>query len=154
MPQAVAIGAKRTPRLDDPAEILLKLRCAIKDERTEAVYPTNAGLLLFGKAPDEFLTQAEIVAAYYQDSSGLARHTSRKVFTGTIDKQIDQAAAILNIWNSRAREQIEGFRRIDEVELPLEALREAVVNAVVHQDYSKAGTAVRIFFLPRPGRNL
>ena len=44
--------------------------------------------------------------------------------------------------------RVEGFKRIDIPEYSLEALREAVINAVVHRDYSKRGESVRVFCYP------
>jgi predicted HTH transcriptional regulator len=43
---------------------------------------------------------------------------------------------------------MEGFKRIDIPEYSLEVLREAVINAVVHRDYSKRGESVRVFCYP------
>lgn len=44
--------------------------------------------------------------------------------------------------------KVEGFKRIDIPEYSLEALREAVINAVVHRDYSKRGESIRVFCYP------
>src|SRR6266705_2360882 len=44
--------------------------------------------------------------------------------------------------------KVEGFKRIDILEYSLEVLREAVINAVVHRDYSKRGESVRVFCYP------
>ena len=142
---------KRPPRINDYTELLLKLKCAVRvvggEQVGPKVYPTNAGLLLFGYAPRYLLTQAEVVATYYQDNSGVQRYTDRKTLVGTIPEQIDQVADVLRTWTPMGG-RVEGFHRIDEPALPLESLREAVVNAVVHRDYSLAGTAVRIFYYP------
>ena len=64
---------------------------------------------------------------------------------GTLPDIIDQAARFLKLYIRVGAEIVE-FKRIDMPEYPLEALREAVVNAVVHRDYSLEGETVRIFF--------
>ena len=43
---------------------------------------------------------------------------------------------------------IRGFYQEDEPEYPYEALCEAVVNAVVHRDYSRSGETMRVFMFP------
>jgi ATP-dependent DNA helicase RecG len=144
--QQLAALTLRPARLTDPVELLVKLKCAVAGPEG-VVRPTNAGLLLFGHSPREFLTQAEVVATYYQDASGVRGYTDRKILAGRVDEQIDRAAEYLRLWTPVAG-RVEGFHRVDEPALPLEALREAVVNAVVHRDYSLSGTAVRIFYYP------
>ncbi len=139
---------RRSGRLADLTQILLTTKCAVRLESdSQEIRPTNAGLLLFGYAPQNFLTQAEIVATYYQDSLGMRRYTDRKILGGTLAEQIDQAEEYIKLRIPVAA-RTEGFHRIDEPELPLEALREAVVNAIAHRDYSIEGTAVRLFFYP------
>lgn len=46
--------------------------------------------------------------------------------------------------NTTPSAHLEGARRIDRWEFPEEAVREAVVNALVHRDYSIAGTDIRL----------
>ncbi|MEI6046748.1 MAG: ATP-binding protein [Chloroflexota bacterium] len=139
-------------------ELLVKVKCAIQlEDGSGRICPTNAGLFLFGKAPREIFTQAEVVLTYYQDNTGLRRYADRKIIGGTIPEMIDSASDILKLWTPVAGE-VKGFQRVDEPALPLEALREAIINALVHRDYSIEGTAVRVFYYPdrveiyNPGR--
>jgi ATP-dependent DNA helicase RecG len=128
---------------DDLPRLLLKTGAAAEDGAT--IRPTNAGLLLFGRDPHEFLRHAETVCVLFGDSMGVHRFLDRRIFHGTIRDQIEQAEAFLQRHMIMAG-RIEGFSRIDEPEYPIGALREAVVNALVHRDYSLSGEAVRIFF--------
>jgi ATP-dependent DNA helicase RecG len=139
--------SRRGGRLDDLTQILLTLRCAVRTETDGLIRPTNAGLLLFGYAPQNFFTQSEIIITAYQDNLGVRRYADRKIVGGTLTEQIDEAERYLRLTIPMAA-RMEGFHRIDEPELPLEALREAIVNAVVHRDYSIEGTAVRLFLYP------
>lgn len=135
----------RLSRLD---EILLNIGCAVmgEDERKrQVIQPTNAGMLLFGHDPQQFLLQAEVVCVLYRDNLGMRRYADRRILHGTITQQIDQAEAFFKQYVPVAG-YMEGFHRRDEPDYPLDALREAVVNAVVHRDYSLRGEAVRIFY--------
>src|ERR1700731_2886533 len=42
--------------------------------------------------------------------------------------------------------KIERWKRIDLPDYPIEALREAIVNAVIHRDYSRRGEGIRVFY--------
>lgn len=143
--------AGRPSRVSDPLQLLQLLECAVEiaggsgGSNQKAVRPTNAGLLLFGEAPRYFYPQAEVICTYYKDDTGVRRYEDRRIITGSISEQIEQAYAFLKLYTPVAG-RVEGLNRIDEPALPLEALREAVVNALVHRDYSLRGEAVRIFY--------
>jgi predicted HTH transcriptional regulator len=118
-----------------------------KAKAEQLIVPTNAGLLLFGYEPQIFYTQAEVLIMYYGDTMGARRYLDRKILGGTLTEQIDAAENYLRLAIPVAA-YTEGFKRVDEPDVSLEALREAVVNAVAHRDYSIGGTAVRIFIYP------
>lgn len=136
-------------RRADLETLLQKSGCAIvvreAGSNEPVLRPTNAGLLLFGQEPQEFLMQSEVICVLYGDNLGVRRYLDRRNLHGTLTRQIDQAEEFLKR-NIQVAARTEGFHRIDEPDFPLEALREAVVNAVVHRDYSLSGEAVRIFF--------
>ena len=125
---------------------LRRIGCAAPDPgQPDLLRPTHAGLLLFGRAPQDVIRQAEVVCVLFGDTLGRQRYLDRRILHGTLPAQIDQAEEFVR-HHRRVGARTEGFRRVDEPDYPLEALREAVVNAVVHRDYSLAGEAVRLFY--------
>ncbi len=95
--------------------------------------------------PQWHIIQSEAVCVIYHDELGIGKYLDRKVITGTLQELIDGTDAFLNKYVAVGA-RIEGWKRIDLPEYPLEALREAVVNAVVHRDYSRIGESIRIFY--------
>ncbi len=135
------------PDAADPAT-LRRIGCAAPDPADPAVVrPTHAGLLLFGRAPQDIIMHAEVICVLFGDDLGLRRYLDRRILHGTLPDQIDQAEEFL-VRHMRVGARTDGFHRVDEPDYPLEALREAIVNAVVHRDYSLAGEAVRLFYYP------
>jgi ATP-dependent DNA helicase RecG len=147
--QNLADMTKRPSRVSSQENLLVLLECAawVEDKTTNerVLRPTNAGLLLFGESPRYFFPQTEIICTYYKDNTGLRRYDDRRIISGTLTEQIDQAEAFLKMYTPVGA-HVEGFHRVDEPSIPIEALREAVVNAIVHRDYSLRGEAVRIFY--------
>jgi len=134
-----------TPDAADPAT-LRRIGCAAVDPADASVVrPTHAGLLVFGRAPQDTIMHAEVICVLFGDDLGLRRYLDRRILHGTLPEHIDQAEEFL-VRHMRVGARTDGFRRVDEPDYPLEALREAVVNAVVHRDYSLAGEAVRLFY--------
>jgi ATP-dependent DNA helicase RecG len=129
--------------LDGDLDKLL-LRNGLAVEENGKVHLTLAGLLLFGKQPQHFLPHTRVL---FQIPNATNPNEWEVIgaFEGNIFQQIDQVIAFLTN-NLRKSARIVGFERIEELEIPTQALREAVINAVVHRDYhdTRAETQVSI----------
>ena len=75
----------------------------------------------------------------------IGKFVERQRFTGSVLKQLDEAYAALSRYN-RTQSEIVGLHRLDRQEYPEGALREALVNSIVHRDYEmNVGTNIRVF---------
>ncbi len=93
---------------------------------------TNAALLLFGKNPQSFFPYAEVKIII---KDRLGEISGYKLISGNLIKQAeDIEKTIKEILPYKVK--IENFRRVKEYIFPLEAIREGVINALVHRDYS------------------
>lgn len=104
--------------------------------------PTIGGLILFGKDRFSLFPDSWIQAGRF---AGTTR--TRLLDSLEIRSSLPQAAeeAILFAQKHLMRESIiEGVRREERWSVPLVAIREAVMNAVVHADYSQQGAPIRI----------
>ena len=69
----------------------------------------------------------------------------RREFSGSLFKQLNDAFAYISQYN-RVRAEFSGLHRIDKKDYPEEALREALLNVLVHRDYSySSSTLISIF---------
>lgn len=121
----------------DPQEILRDRGCLVREGG--AWQPTNAGLLLFGKNPP---LHAEIILLRYP-----ARTPSDQFLRKDVHTTLPEAIQESQLWllaNMRKGSRLEGMGREDFIEYPEEAVREAIVNAVAHRDYSVEGEGIRI----------
>jgi len=78
------------------------------------------------------------------DSRGKDRRgLQKKDIEGGLAQQIEHAGDVLKLY-FKSEVKIEGFKKEFQYELPLEVLREAVVNAVAHRNY-QIPSQIRIF---------
>lgn len=99
---------------------------------------TNLGLLL----SDQCMHTAKL--AVFQGSSKTV-FKDRAEFSGSLFKQIEEIYAYIDRFN-RTRAEFPGLKRVDTRDYPPEAVREAMLNAIVHRDYSySASTFISIF---------
>jgi ATP-dependent DNA helicase RecG len=121
--------------------ILVNLGCA-KNIGGKFIY-TNAGALFFrNNKEDIFFEHAHVICALYKGTDK-AIIIDVKEFSGGMLENIDNAMTFLKR-NLRLRYAIRDVQREEIYELPLDALREAVVNAVCHRDYFEIGARVMI----------
>ena len=98
---------------------------------TDGLY-TNLGLLVSDQC------QHSIKLAVFQGTDKLL-FKDRKEFGGSIFQQLNVAYQAIDFYNG-TRASFEGLLRKDERDYPMEAVREALLNAVVHRDYSFSGS--------------
>jgi ATP-dependent DNA helicase RecG len=104
--------------------------------------PTVAGLLLFGRDPQRFLRSAEVICVRYAGET-MSDEFVRQDIGGTLADQVRQAEAFVTT-NMRRGMRIRGLAREETTEYPLPVVREAIVNAIAHRDYSIRGEGARV----------
>lgn len=104
---------------------------------------TLAALLLFGKHPQRFVPHGRIKAGRFKSETLIV---DDQEIAGTLFEQVNAAFAFIQKHLS-VRLIITGQPQRDEVwDYPLEAIREALINAVCHRDYSVAvETQIRVY---------
>jgi ATP-dependent DNA helicase RecG len=141
--QAVESYAARLVRDRTAAQSVLAQRGCIVFRDGEWV-PTNAGLLLFGRDPQRFIRGAFITAVRFAGVE-MSDTFTRQDISGTLPEQIIQAETFL-LDNLRRGVQLGAtMERTEQLEYPMEAARELVINAVSHRDYSIQGDGIRLF---------
>lgn len=128
----------RSQRLDEeslndtPEQLLENL------ELTEGKYLKRAALLLFHPKPVKFVTGAYIKIGYFENDADLIFQDE---IHGNLFEQIEKAIDLLFTKYIKAIISYEnGLHRIETYEYPKEAVREALLNAIAHKDYSSGST--------------
>ncbi len=105
---------------------------------------TNAAILLFGKNPQKFILSSVIKAARFKGIEPV-EFIDMKVFEGNIIDQREDGIEFIKE-HIRLNVEIIGTQRVERWEYPIEAIREAITNAICHRDYRLSGNIqIRIF---------
>lgn len=99
---------------------------------------TNLGLLLSDECP------YSIKCAIFNGSNKL-EFKDRREFTGSVLKQVNDAFQYLDMYN-KTKGKIVGLERIDTKDYPEYAIRESLLNAVIHRDYNFTGSILISLF--------
>lgn len=95
---------------------------------------TNLALLLSDQC------EHSIKMALYQGSDKTV-FRNRKEFTGSILKQMNEVMEAIDFYN-QTKADFQGLARVDKRDYPVEAVREALLNCIVHRDYSFSGSTL------------
>ena len=106
----------------------------------ENEYLKRAAILLFHKNPENFVTGAYIKIGYFKTDTELIFQDE---IHGNLFTQIENAINLLFTKYIKAIISYEGIHRIETYEYPKDAIREALLNAISHKDYS-SGIPVQI----------
>ena len=105
--------------------------------------PTLCGVLFFGFNPQFFVPTAKVISAYIQGDDISIPPQDKKGISGRIPQILEDTMRFLNIY-IREEHRIKGLEPEAYPEIPEVALREAIVNAVAHRDYT-ISAPIRVF---------
>ena len=104
-------------------------------------YATAAGTVLLAKDPSAVFPQCRILADAYRGAEPDGDPGDHEDIRGPMPTAIDRAIAFIDR-NTRHPMRVVGLNRIRLDEYPVEALREALVNAVAHRQYEDGGRKI------------
>jgi len=137
-------GIKKPEKM--PFEQLLLNIGAVRETK-DGIKPTNAGILFFSENPQRFILQSQLRLARFAGKELTRNFLDRLDSSGTIWEMLEQAEDFMrkNIRLFGFRTEF-SFRRIDKLEYPMKAIREGIINALIHRNYYEtADTRVMIF---------
>lgn len=155
------VRGQSAPDINDDAawtSLLVNTELMI-ETNTGQVCPSVAGLLLFGTAPNKFLAHAGISATAFpgleKDYAARERSNLRGPLTPLMAVTGGQSRVVENGLVEQATDFVrrntavtatleDGARRVERPTYPEEAIRETVVNALVHRDYMLSATDIEL----------
>lgn len=103
---------------------------------------TNAAIILFGHDPQKYFPNAVVRIGRFRDESTIV---ADRTVSGNLFKQVQQSEEQIKSLISRRYEiSDESFKRRDVWQYPLSAIREALLNALVHRNYFEMNVKIQI----------
>ena len=135
------LSLSKISKIHDTTTILRNLGVAEKQEGR--VIFNNTGILMFAKNLQDIYFHTAVTCALYKGTIK-ATILDRKDFNSDIVSNVDNAMLFLK-QHIPVRYEFDGSpQRIEIPQIPFEALREAVINAIIHHDYFEKGANVMV----------
>jgi len=128
-------------RLHEFSESLSKLDVLEQMElisgSTEMHFPRNVALMLFSEKPEKFFPYSHIEIVEFPNGADDPEFNERPPFTGPVQQQITKVIDFFktNILQEKIIKQADKAEAVRIWNYPLEALEEAIANAIYHRDY-------------------
>ena len=131
-------------RATEPIAVQLTKLGLVREDDSGVTRATVAGVLLCAARPDQYVSGAVIEAVRYRGTVlGRANQHDAASITGPLDRQIRDAVNFVRLNTHLAARKAPG--RVETPQFSPRAVFEAVVNAVVHRDYSIENAKIRLF---------
>ena len=128
-----------------PENVLVNLNVA--EEQETELYFNNSGVLFFAKEPQRFIPWSVFTVVLFKDKTGVDV-IDRKEVTGSLFEIVDKVMDFVKLY-SKVAYRFTGMPQREEIyEYPFEAVREAVINSVMHKDYFEHGHNNILKFFP------
>ncbi len=135
------IAAQRVPDsllTASTAEILMSLQLVDNEGKLK-----NAAILLFGKNPAKYFHSVEFkIGRFGQDESDLI---IQDIICGNLIQMADKVMDVLRAKYLVSPVRFEGMQRFESLEIPMEALREILYNAIAHKNYMGAAIQMHVY---------
>lgn len=139
--QKVAVANKRMAReavSDDVWAVLQNLNLINDDGKIK-----KAALLLFGKQPEKFVSAPYFrIGRFRKDDTDLLFQDSVEC---DLIRMADRVIELLKSKYLISPIHYEGLQRIEDLEIPEDALREAIFNAIIHKDYTGVHIQMKVW---------
>ena len=128
----------------EPADLAVSDAALVaKLNLTEGDYLKRAAVLIFHDDPERWIAGAFVKIGFFRSESDLVYHDT---IHGTLFEQVARTVDLLRTKYLKAAIRYEGLQRIERFPVPATALREAVLNALVHRDYANAAPVqIRVY---------
>jgi len=135
-----AVNSKRMPFIknEDELEVILDNLLLIENNQLK-----RSAILLFGKNPQRFFINAYLKIGRFGKSADDLLF--QEIVEGNIFELADKTLEILDKKFLIAKISYDGIHRIEQWEYPYEAIREAIINAIVHKDYMGAPIQISVY---------
>ena len=131
-----------SPEQMSAPELALEKMGFLAPDRNRTIRATVAGILLCSRSPDSWLPNAYITATRYRGEDRASGQLDAREIRGPLNQQVKEALAFA-VRNMSVAARKDPARQ-DVPQYSVKALFEALVNAVVHRDYSIRGSRIRL----------